>query len=472
MISLLKALFISMVREEWRVHTTAFGNRYYGVFPLVIGIITCIGSLFVPFLLRVVTIDQLFLSAHYIFLLFGVSVGAFGLFGKEIMNRRFGQASLIAYSARSLPVGERAIFLVFFLKDVVFYLFLWIAPIFVGLVVSASFIGFSYPTVVTVCGTFFLSFLLGLSLIFLLSTIYAHSSRLIVVVLLVVVLTYFSVDTILGIDGNFLLAAYNLYYSQSVELLLMMVLFIVLAAAISIAFVKIEYPEAKRHYSAELSGFIERFRFSSLANFLAKDFIDLKRSEGGLGKIIFSFLMPVAFTYLFLEVFLDLIPDVKGIMIFAVFLGIVSASIYNMLTAFDTFNPYMFLPVRVSTVLKSKIQSFLLFNILSVVVLVLAAVSMQQIDYLIPAFLMFVSICVYSLAVTIYLTGLHPNVLMYNSRVFIPYIGLLGSVLFLATFFSIIDPFVMVVSPILLPVAYLLLKKSFQKWDKWIPQTI
>ena len=469
---MIKELFMSMVTEEWRLHTTLFRNRYFIFFPLVIGVLTFIGAFFIPFFLRIISVDQLFLSAHYIFLLFGVSIGAFGLFGKEIMNRRFGQASLIAYSARSLPVGERAIFLAFFLKDILFYLFLWIIPIFVGLLLVSPFIGFSGLSVLVACGTFVLSFLMGLSLIFLLSTVYAHSSRLLGSILFSGLVAYLGLYYFIGFDVNFLLLAYSLYYSPSVMMLFVIVLFIFSSAVLSIVFVKIEYPKAQKVYYNHLKKLMRRFAFSSYAQYLAKDFIDLKRSEGGLGKIIFTFLIPIAFTYLFLEVFLEVIPEVKGIMIFAVFLGIVSASIYNMLTAFDTFNPYLFLPVKVSTILKSKIQSFLLFNLLSVVILVLAAVSMQQLSYLVPALLMFISICIYALAVTIYLTGLQPNVLMYNTKIFVPYLGLLGSVLFAVTFFSIINPDLMVVSPILLPIAYLLLRKSFTKWDQWIPQTI
>ncbi|MBU0497157.1 MAG: hypothetical protein KKC68_02455 [Candidatus Thermoplasmatota archaeon] len=469
---MIRELLRSMIREEWRVHTTIFGNRYFAFFPVVIGFLTCAGSLFVPFFLRVIRVDQLFLFAQYMFLLLGVSIGSFGLFGREIMNRRFGQASLIAYSARSLPVGERAIFTAFFLKDILFYLFFWIVPMFGGFVVMAPFIGFSVVSMLWACGTLSLSFLFGLAMIFLLSTVYAHSSRLVILLLFGVLLGNLGLVYVLGVEVNVLLLGYSLFYSHSLPMFIVMVVVIVVFVVLSIVFVRITYPEGKKYFHNQFVQLMKRFSFSSYAAFIAKDFIDLRRSEGGLGKLIFSFLLPMVFTYLFLEVFLEVIPAVKGLMIFAVFLGIVSASIYTMLTAFDTFNPYLFLPVRVSTIIKSKMQSFMLFNLLSVVVLGVVAVSLDQVGYFVPAFLMFMSICVYALAVTVYLTGLHPNILLYNTKVFIPYLGLVGSVLFAVTFFSILDPFSMLLSPVLIPIAYVLLKKSFVKWDQWVPQTI
>ena len=112
-----KEIFLKMLKEEWRIHTTILNNKMFAFFPLIIFILSFIGSLFITILKNVITIDQLFKYAHYLFFFFGLSVGAFGLFGKEIMNRRFGQASLVAYSSRTLPVSERIIFFAFFAEN-------------------------------------------------------------------------------------------------------------------------------------------------------------------------------------------------------------------------------------------------------------------------------------------------------------------------------------------------------------------
>ena len=115
------------------------------------------------------TTKQMLQSAHYLFILFGVTIGTFGFAGKEIMNRRFGQASLVAYSSRSLPVSERTIFLNFLIKDVIYYVILWIVPIIFGLILASLFIPVNTTSMLLVCATLILSFLIGLSVVFFLS---------------------------------------------------------------------------------------------------------------------------------------------------------------------------------------------------------------------------------------------------------------------------------------------------------------
>lgn len=467
-----KEIFLKMLKEEWRIHTTILNNKMFAFFPIIIFILSFIGSLFITILKNVITIDQLFKYAHYLFIFFGLSVGAFGLFGKEIMNRRFGQASLVAYSSRTLPVSGRIIFFAFFAKDIVYYFHLWIVPIFAGFLVATQFIDISIISSLYACFTLALSFLLGLSAVFLLSTIYAHSSKILIVLILSTFGIYFLISYFLSIQVNFLILPYLFFYNPSLITILEIILLILMPSIVSITFVKFEYPEKKKFQKNQLTVLDKKVAFSKYSFFIAKDFLDLKRSEGGLGKIIFSFLLPIAFTYLFLSIFVELIPTVKAIMIFSIFLGIVSSSIYNMLTAFDTFNPYMFLPVKVSTILKGKITTFMIINILSILILVIATISMNQIFYLLPAFLIFISIAIYTLAITVYFTGLNPNILLYDSKVFVPYIASIGPILFSFTIGAIINPFYMLASPLLIPLAIFLLKKGYVKWDKWATQNI
>ena len=143
-----------------------------------------------------------------------------------------------------------------------------------------------------------------------------------------------------------------------------------------------------------------------------------------------------------------------------------------MLTAFDTFNPYMFLPVKVSTVIKSKLMSYALINILSLVILTFATISMNQLTYFIPALCSFTTISLYSLSMTIYFAGLHPTTLMYNSKIFSQYVATVAPLLFVFTILSILNPLTMLASPVLLILAICVLRKSYRKWDKWKPLSI
>jgi hypothetical protein len=461
-----------MIKEEWRLHTSLFGKRTFALFPIMIGIGAFIASLFLPYIKTIMTTQQMVQSAHYIFILFGVSIGSFGLAGKEIMNRRFGQASLVAYSSRSLPVSERTIFLNFLIKDIIYYVILWILPITFGLVIATLFIKINTISMLLVCGTLILSFLIGLSIVFFLSTLYAHSIKLLIAFLTMGLVALLILINFYNIGITTLLLPYSIYYNPSVTKLLLIMILIFAPSTLSLIFLKIDYPEKKRQYKNSLMDLSFKFKFSQHSYYIAKDFLDLKRSEGGLGKIIFSFLFPIGLTWLFLYIFLELIPTVKAIMIFAVFLGIVSASIYNMLTAFDTFNPYMFLPVKVSTIIKSKIISYLIVSIFSFIILVLVAISLNQLEWFIPALLSFVTISVYSLSMTIYFVGLHPTILFYNSKIFAQYICTVSPILFVFTIASIINPYIMLASPVLLIPALFVLKKSYKKWDKWKPLSI
>ncbi|MDK2863358.1 MAG: hypothetical protein PWQ46_1068, partial [Methanomicrobiaceae archaeon] len=87
-------LFVAMMKEEWRIHSTIFGNLGFALFPAVIAVFAFLGSLTLPIFADVLPYDVVALLAHIIFLLMGVMVGSFGLMGREVMNRRFGQASL------------------------------------------------------------------------------------------------------------------------------------------------------------------------------------------------------------------------------------------------------------------------------------------------------------------------------------------------------------------------------------------
>src|SRR3989338_3719378 len=118
-------ILMSMIKEEWRIHSTIFSGMKFFLFPFVISLFVFLVSLLFSIFSSIITFNQIALLIHYLFVLFGLSVGAFGLLGREIMNRRFEQASIIAYSSRTLPLSEKRILLNFFIKDIIYYFLLW-----------------------------------------------------------------------------------------------------------------------------------------------------------------------------------------------------------------------------------------------------------------------------------------------------------------------------------------------------------
>ncbi len=154
-------------------------------------------------------------------------------------------------------------------------------------------------------------------------------------------------------------------------------------------------------------------------------------------------------------------------MVFAVLLGVLSATIYNWLTEFDSFSSYAFLPVKVSEVIDGKLKSYALLGILPVAVLVLAAATAGEAGAFLPAFVAFISVSAYTLSVTVYLTGLHPNVMLYHAGVFLCYLLAISPALLLLIFASILDPAYAFLSLFLIPPAALLIARGRTRWQAW-----
>jgi hypothetical protein len=454
-----------MMKEEWRLHSTMFGSLMFALFPVMIAVFSFAGSLFLPLFEAIMPAGKIVLLAHYVFVLFGLSVGGLGLFSREVMNRRFGQASLLAYSSRSLPVSERRIFLNFFVKDVIYYFLFWIVPFMAGLAFAMPFIHIGLDYFLLLFLTLSLSFLIGLSAMFFLSTVFAHSSRFFVAALVLAALAGIPMAGYFSIDLLSYLPSFSLLVSRSWEQLAVSLLLIIIPSAISIIFLKADFPERKRAYRNSLVPLSGKLSFSGNPHFVSKDLLDLQRSEGGPGKIIFSFIFPAAFIWLLLFVFLNLIPIADFLLLFSILMGMIASSIYDWLTEYDPFASYAFLPVRVSALIRSKISGYAILNQVPLAILVLAAFWTGSLSYLFAGALLFVSVSSYSLAIKIYLTGLYPSILLYNTKIFLVYLLLGVPVLLALIFISIFSPLYLLASPVLIPVSLYVIRKSCMKWD-------
>jgi hypothetical protein len=460
----------SMVKEEWRVHSSIFGSGMFAMFPVLIALFTFGFSFFMPMFETIISIKNIYTLIHYAGLLFGVSIGAFALFGREAMNRRFGQASMVAYSSRTLPVSERRIMLNVVANDVIFYFMLYIIPFFVGF----SFAGLFTPAVLAfsplLLATITLSFLVGMSVVFFLSTVYVHSGRFFVALMVVGgAFLLLLGNLVLNIDLVSALPPLEFFNSGSLAPLIYTILLIIVPTALSMAFLRIEIPSSVRHVRnslVRLSGLFGRLFDDS--HFLAKDWLDLQRSEGGIGKIFFSFIFPLVLIWAMLYIFSGLfsISLAAIFLAFSVLVGALSSSIYNWLTEYDIFSSYAFLPVRVSDVIKGKLKGYLILDLMSVAIIAGAAALTGQLAYLPLGLFTFAIISAYSVSVTVFLAGLSPNVLIYSAKTFLSYTILIVPCLVLAIISSLINPVLIFIAlPPFILFAYILLKKSSRKWD-------
>ncbi|MDD1675614.1 MAG: hypothetical protein LUQ17_02885 [Methanomicrobiales archaeon] len=460
----MRELFTAMMKEEWRIHTSLFGASGFVFFPLLCTFFAFAGSLIWPMFTDVLPARQLVLLVHYAYVLAGASVGAFGLFGREVMNRRFGQASLIAYSSRSLPVTEQAILFSFFAKDTVYYFFFWIFPFVAGATLAAPWIGISLSPMPLLLVSLSLSFLIGLSLVFFLSTIYVHSTRFLILVLVFSGASLL-IARVVNVEISGMLPSFVFFYAPSPLPLILALIMITVPVILSIRFLKIDYAESTTRYAPALDSLSKRYRWSSSAHFLAKDILDLSRSEGGLGKIIFSFLIPVLFLWFALFILRRFIPSLDTLIVFSILLGVISSTVYNWVTEFDIYTSYSYLPVKISTVIKAKLQSYLLLNLVSVVILVGAGIGAGEFFLLIPALVTFGAVSFYAVSVTVFCTGLSPTVMLYNAKVYLPYLALIAPVLLFLIFVSLPNSWYVLSGTITIPFGVYFLYRGFNRWD-------
>jgi len=458
-----------MIKEEWRMHSSLFGNGGFTLFPVFIFLFTFFVSLVLPVFREIVTDAQIALGMHYLFLLVGGMVGAFGLMGREFMNRRFGQASLIAYSSRVLPVSERFIFANFLIKDIVYYFILYILPFVAGFAFAAALVpagSFSLPAVLlTLLFTLSLSFIIGLSVVFFLSTVYAHSGRLVLGALLLSTPAALLFSGNFNADALFALPSLAFFLSPSKSQLLFSGFLILVPSTLSLIFLKVDFPQAQKSFSnsfARICGYLGSYRYAA---FVAKDSLDLKRSEGGLGKIIFSFVLPLLLVWTLLSALGSVMPALNTLTLFALVLGVLSSSMYNWLTEYDIFSSYAFLPLKTSDMIKSKLNSYLFLNLIPLAILITLILNKDP-SFLIPSLLLFITIALYMVSVLVYLTGLSPSINLYNGKTFALYTFSVMPLLLLNIILSMFGPYYALVDLLLVPVALYLLLKGFKKWDR------
>ena len=447
------ALFSAMLKEEWRMHSTMFGDRGFFLFPVVLTVFAALASLAVPVFLTVMPPGTISAAAHVFYLIAGISVGSFGLLGREVMNRRFGQASLLAYSSRSLPISERTIIGAFILKDCLYYFVFWVAPAIAGIAAGALFIAEIPISIVPV-----LQVSLSLAFFFL-STVYAWSSRALVTILGLLVIAG-ALFIFSGVPLAEVFFPLTFYTDPSLLPAALNVLLILLLAGFSIAFVNIDFPTSSRRYTSRLPALIRTLAMTSAPHFVAKDFIDLRRSDGGMGKIVFSFLFPVCIIWLLLIILQYFIPGLSPGIIFAILLGVFASTFYNWLTEYDLFTSYAFLPVTVGQVIRAKIESYLILNLIPLVFLLIAVPFFGDALLLIPALAAFAGLSLYAVGVTVYLCGLTPNVMLYDARTFLLYIAGIAPFVLILIFLSIPSPWHAVAGLLLVPAGVVLIRKG------------
>ena len=463
-------LFTTMVKEEWRVHSTMFGSLSFALFPVMIFGIAFMGSFLIPLMQTTLPAGNLALIVHATYLMLGIMVGGFGLLGNEVMNRRFGQASLLAYSARSLPLSEKFIFSNFVIKDTVYYFFLWVLPFGFGYILASPFIGVPLAGALLLLLTLTLSFLFGLCSVFFLSAVYARSHLVLWLVLLAIVVGVGSLAVMTGMNPVLFFPPLLLYSAFTWANFLFSCAVLALLFGVAIVLFNPESVGSEKMYKDSFAPLTRRFSFLPNPPLAAKESLDLYRSGSLVGQTIFSFLLPLAVIWFFLSLLGPFFPPHGLLFIVAVTTGVIASTMYTWVTMFDTFGPYACLPVAVSTLITSKLTTFAVLQAIPAVFIAAVALLSGEAAYLIPAVVLGISVSFYAVGVMAWLCGLSPNVLVYDVKVLFVYLILVGIVLTIFTAATFANPYFALFAVILAIPTWLLVRKAKVRWDAVDPE--
>ena len=164
-----------MLKEEFRSHASYSGKQRFLTFPLFVVILSFFSGLTLERMTEQISLEQMGMFANLSSFLYGLSVGAFGVMGREYLERRHGASNYLVAMPYLLPLSFRTTFIGIYLRDAVFYVLLMLAPATLGLALAAPIAGFHLTSIGLLFAAVLLSFMLGLSLSFLVSVVYIRS---------------------------------------------------------------------------------------------------------------------------------------------------------------------------------------------------------------------------------------------------------------------------------------------------------
>ncbi|MHC3437841.1 hypothetical protein ACYJ1Y_06965 [Natrialbaceae archaeon A-gly3] len=409
-----RRVFREMLREEWRLHTHLFGGPRFGLFPVVIAALTA-GTVGVLTATGTGT-GSVFAGLHALAFVFGLHTGSIGFVGRDALQDLLGDLTLIVFSARTLPLSRERLLAVFVLKDVVYYAGLFLLPIAVGTVPAIlEGHGAGTPavvgTVLVLWTTLTAMFVLGIgtTLTGLGVSRYGTSGP----VLLIVLAGAAGAAWLAGVD----LIAYSPYgvFLEATPLrigattALLATVFLVAAVTFDV-----DGSRPARTVGPSFRRWVRR-----LGDPVAtKTILDVHRSSGGFGKVLFSAAVLFGVTaglVALAERITGVSPSV-GIS-FGTILGLSGFTTYNWLTQFDDVDSYRLHPLSVLDVLEAKFRAFLALGPLVGLGFYALAVSWHGgpvLEAVVGAVLL-VGVACYIFGTTVYLTGLSPNEFLFDT---------------------------------------------------------
>jgi hypothetical protein len=428
-----------MLREEYRFHSSFLSKYNFIGFPIMIMLFSFILAVFSPQLLKELSVNQIYLSLHSLIFLYGMSMGGFAFLGHEYLERRFGQVNFMVSAPILLPVKFKTTFFAFFFHDVIFYIFITIIPFTCGLILATPFSGIAVTSVLILSIMLFISFLVGISFSFFMSSVYMKNQKVFISIVVLIIILITSSFQLQWLDYGLIFPSLKYQVTRAWQYLahsIFLILFFTILASFLIQ-ERLERPN--KHVTLELPKRIEQFSITGKYSALvAKEFLDLFRSRT-FTKIIFSFAVPLVFiTFLswFVNVGLD-IPLDFNIIFYGGMVGFFGMMIYSWQNNTDVIEFYQVLPITVPKVIKSKIIVFAIISTgISTSFVIGMAIIHDQIMLIGWALLVMFITSFYIVTAVAYLTGLRTNTYLFNITVLMKFLIIVLLPLFCITILS------------------------------------
>lgn len=464
-----RRVFVEMFREEWRLHSRLFGGGRFAAFPLLV--VVLVAGATEALVATGTPPGTVFAGLHGLAFAFGLHTGSVGLVGRDALRGLLGDLTLLVFSARTLPLSRRRLLGVFLVKDVVYYTALFLLPMAVGTLPAALAGNTAAGAAGTVAGlwaTLGLTFVLGIATT--LAALGVSRWGVAGLAALAGVGAAAGVAWTRGVD----LVAYTPYGAFLAPTPARVAGAVALVVAVFLVGAVTFDPSARRTTRTVRPAF--RRWLGRVGDPVAtKTLLDVHRSAGGVGKVLFSGAVLFGVT----AALVDLAGRIAGVdpsvgVSFGAVLGLSGFTTYNWLTQPDDVDSYRAHPLSVGDVFAGKYRAFLVLGPavgLAFYALALAWRGAPPLEAVAGALLL-VGVACYIFGVTVYLTGLSPGQFLFDTALFAVFGAAMALVLvpvLVAGFLSLSAPVLAALGAgglLLAAVGGALYRRSVPKWTR------
>ncbi|GAB3686303.1 hypothetical protein GCM10028857_18160 [Salinarchaeum chitinilyticum] len=410
-----RALFGAMLREEWRLHVRLFGGWRFAAFPVVVA--TLSASAVAALAWAGVDVAVAIAGLHALVFAFGLQTGSMGLVAQDALERVLGEISLLLSTWHHLPLSRSKMIAAFLLRDLVYYtglIFLPLAVAFVpaGMLYDDALLAAAPKLAVSLPATFALGLATTTAIIALVQR--GVSGKLLAVGVLAAVGA--------GIWSGLPIAAaspYGLYADPSLLAVAGTTIGIAVTATVGFTGLGRSDPRPARTREPALGALADRI--GDDRGLVARSLLELSRSAGGLGTVAFSatVLLAVAGGVVALVSRIGGVDPQAGLT-FGPLLGLSAFTSYNWLTTAADAPSYRRFPLSIGDVIAAKRRALALVGLpVGVAALLVALVWLgtTPTDAALGV-LLFVGVHQYVGGLTAVLAGLQPNEFLFDTLLF------------------------------------------------------